>query len=143
MAKHCLQGGTCKYDRKEGASSMIRCSSCMVWFHNKCMEKPEHLEGFWSCYSCRKMSTRISKLETTVEKLTTMVDEVLKVLSEKHDEYNCNIQNAEKTITDLRKENVELTKKMGISYSKMVQNNTSNLEKKDLVVGNSILCSID
>ena len=68
------------------------------------MEEPEQLEGFWSCYSCRKMSTRISKLETTVEKLTTMVDEVLKVLSEKkHDEYNCNIQNAAKTIIDLRK----------------------------------------
>ena len=91
----------------------------------------------------RKMSKRISKLETTVEKLTTMVDEVLKVLSEKHDEFNCNIQNAEKTITDLRKENVELTKKMSILYAKMVQNNTSNLEKKDLVVSNSILRSID
>ena len=143
MAMHCLQDGTCKFDRKEGASSMIRCSSCMVWFHNKCMEEPEQLEGFWSCYSCRKMSTRISKLETTVEKLTTMVDEVLKVLSEKHDEFNSNIQNAEKTITDLRKENVELTKKMSISYAKMVQNNTSNLEKKDLVVSNSILRSID
>ena len=76
------------------------------------MEEPEQLEGFWSCYSCRKMSTRISKLERTVEKLTTMVDEVLKVLSAKHDEYNCTIQNAEKTIADLRKENVELTKKI-------------------------------
>ena len=72
-----------------------------------------------------------------------MVDEVLKVLSEKHDEFNSNIQNAEKTITDLRKENVELTKKMSISYAKMMQNNTSNLEKKDLVVSNSILRSID
>ena len=84
MAKHCLQAGTCKFDRKEGASSMIRCSSWMVWFHNKCMEEPEQLEGFWSCYSCRK-----------------------------------------------------------ISYAKMVQNNASNLEKKDLVVSNSILRSID
>ena len=92
MAKHCLQDGTCKFDRKEGARSMIRCSSCMVWFHNKCMEEPEQLEGFWACYSCRKMSTRISKQETTVEKLTTMIDEVLKVLSEKHDDYNCNIR---------------------------------------------------
>ena len=72
-----------------------------------------------------------------------MVDEVLKVLSEKHDEYNSNIQNAEKTITDLRKGNVELTKNMSISYAKMVQNNTSNLEKKDLIVSNSILRSID
>ena len=72
-----------------------------------------------------------------------MVDQILKVLSDKHDEYNCNIQNAEKTITDLRKENVELIKKMSISYAKMVQNNTSNLEKRDLVVSNSILPSID
>ena len=32
---------------------------------------------------------------------------------------------------------------MNISYAKLVQNNTSNLQKKDLVVSNSILRSID
>ena len=32
---------------------------------------------------------------------------------------------------------------MSISYAKLVQNNTSNLQKKDLVVSNSILRSID
>ena len=89
------------------------------------------------------MSTIISKLETTVENLTTMVDQDPKVLSDKHDEYNCNIQNAEKTFTDLRKENVGLTKKMSISYTKMEQNITTNLEKKYLVVSNSILRSIN
>ena len=82
------------------------------------------------------MSTRISMLEKTVEKLTAMIDQVLKVLSDKSDEYNCNIQNAEKTITDLRKENVEPIKKMSISYAKMVQNNKSRFltSQKDLVV---------
>ena len=83
------------------------------------------------------MSTRISMLEKTVEKLTAMIDQVLKVLSDKSDEYNCNIQNAsEKTITDLRKENVEPIKKMSISYAKIVQNNKSRFltSQKDLVV---------
>ena len=56
------------------ASSMIRCSVCMAWYHTVCCGEDAEYTGVWSCDTCRTIPVKISKLAVQITELTSQID---------------------------------------------------------------------
>ena len=56
------------------ASSMIRCSVCMAWYHTVCCGEDAEYTGVWSCDTCRSIPNEISKLSAQVILLVSQIE---------------------------------------------------------------------
>ena len=54
--KHCIPNCNSK------SKSMIRCCTCMKWFHTICVNEKSDHEGIWNCFICRNCPNLINKL---------------------------------------------------------------------------------
>jgi lysophospholipase L1-like esterase len=85
---HCTTG--CKFSGKETDGKkqlpMIRCCSCMRWFHNECMDVEENETSIWNCDKCRMAPYLIAQLLEQVNKLSESQLKMEKMLSSLSDE---------------------------------------------------------
>ena len=74
---------TCGHSRKQGSESMLRCCSCMQWFHPSCCGEDKKYKGFWLCLMCRDTSKRVINLERKVDMLANLNLKLIVLLHEK------------------------------------------------------------
>ena len=71
--KYCKQ--KCPYNGVH-QSEMIRCSTCMHWYHTICVgEEPDYV-GVWCCQDCRTMPATLKGMQLQMGKLITCVREL-------------------------------------------------------------------
>ena len=91
----------CLHDRKQGDGAMSRCCGCMVWYHLPCLkEDEEEGESFWTCPSCRSLSSQVKRLNECVNSMNRKVDNLYMKLN---DMYHLNV----KLLSAVNKSNTE------------------------------------
>ena len=140
---------------------MLRCSSCMKYFHNDCMGESSSYKGSWVCIQCRDsprlirfLNQEISSLKGVINSFSVMMIE-MKLSLHKHNEDLKNISaiNVEisKQLSD--KENqfkmkCEQFDQLNSEYIKLLagENTTSNLKldskPKTLLLGSSLIRNV-
>ena len=87
-------------------SEMIRCSTCMHWFHMSCVgEDPKHV-GVWCCHDCRTMPASLRSLQLQVSELVICMQD-----------FKSRQCNQETIINQLKTENANLRNKVKHMHS--------------------------
>lgn len=146
----CIETG-CKYNRKEHKDSdTIRCTSCMDWFHIKCVNET-HPENVHTCISCRKIPTYIKNImlsmATLIEKVGT-IDISITDLRNKQDTLMKQFNEVQKESEAAKADNSILRKEILTLRAELhkvnwpLQPSDSDV-KPTLVLGSSVLRDID
>ena len=102
-SKYCKQ--KCPYNGVH-QSEMIRCSTCMHWYHTICAgEEPDYV-GVWCCQDCRTMPATLKGLQLQMGELITCMREVQTRQGDQ-----------ETLINQLKTENANLRNKMNHTQS--------------------------
>ena len=67
-------------------ADMIRCSLCMIWFHNACIGEEGSYCGAWACLDCRRVPSVILMLQSQVQELQLTLSQVQSINSHAADE---------------------------------------------------------
>ena len=143
----------CKYEGKyEGkskagakSSEMVRCCSCMNWYHEDCVkakEKNGNFSGVWQCFSCRRIPSYIAELLQEMKNLR----EDVKILRADQQTSQKSLDDIKGECKTLRDDNT-LLKTQVTSLSQQLQKKTwesfTNGNQKSLLIGDSIIRDVD
>ena len=150
--KHCISG--CKHASGRGGGTMIRCCTCMTWFHTRCLNlSQEEAAGVWSCFSCRDLTSHVLQ---TNEKLDHMTDEMGRMMTllleaarqsqKDRDQLQQILQECghlRSEVTQLRQQNADLARQ----NSQLVYESHRTRERQNngrtLLIGSSLIRNID
>lgn len=97
----CMRG-KCKHQQLE-FGDMVRCSMCMEWHHNDCVDAKE-IGSPWNCSGCRSLPTTVNQLQSDMQDIKHMLREALDLVLSQSEEIN-KLNNA---VLELKTQNAEL-----------------------------------
>ena len=124
----------CKYD---GTSkyTLIRCCSCMRWFHDKCLNvAKEDIKGIWACTICRQIPSKIDEILNFTKTLATDFTKLSKTLLDRDTELimkERRLEEADQTIAMLQNRVKLLEFKLQDTVLHYTQDLKSNVNFKD------------
>ena len=120
------------------AKDMIRCSLCMVWFHNVCVGEDRRYVGVWTCVSCRCLPAVVLNLQTQVNALASSLAAYQHKETAQNDEINRlksdnnrlmqKVNNLQNTNSDLTKL-IETMSDTCISTLNMAESSSDNFSR--------------
>ena len=140
--RYCLP--SCKYEGKPKKGSkvinMLRCCTCMQWFHEECLNIKNTTEAIWNCTTCSSMPGQVIKLLQEVLKLQGDINIVKdKLLSTEQ-----TLEHVKQHCETLKEDNRSLQNQIEVLAQQLQHDSDErNSHKQTLLIGDSLIRDFD